>query len=315
MMAHPVLPAGAPSAEELARSAVEFAGAAGALLLERFETGVSVEYKNKEKTDPVSEADRSSQDHLEQAIRARYPEHDVLGEEEPKEKEGVLNNKASTPADFLWVLDPLDGTKNFLHGLPVWACSVGVLFRGRPVAGAIFTPETAPKGDGTIYKAWAGGGAYRNGQPIQVPEEAKPTGRRIVSLPATYWTQFRPTGPLRNAMGEIRAPGSIGYELAHVARGGLHYALFGAPSIWDVAAGAVLVTEAGGTVLARTHGADRWDTLESFFPDTNRLEDLEALRKWRRSVLAGNTELSTYVARHLRKVNRPRLWRRSRRFR
>jgi fructose-1,6-bisphosphatase/inositol monophosphatase family enzyme len=162
---------------------------------------------------------------------------------------------------------------------------------------------------GTVYRAWEGGGAWRGERPIRVAPDEKPTGKRISSLPGSYLTQFRPTGPLKQSgLGEVRAPGSIAYELALVARGGLHYALFGAPSIWDVAAGVLIVKEAGGLPLIRRSGADLWDPFEAFYPENDSPKSLDLARKWRRSILVGNPSLSRFLAQNLRKVNRPGLW-------
>lgn len=290
---------------DLARAAAEFAREAGEILMGLFGERVEVDYKNKAKTDPVSEADRASQAFLTKRISERFPAHGVLGEEKPKDEDEAREQGAREVPDYLWVLDPLDGTKNFLNGLPVWGCSVGVLRRGRSVAGAIFTPEDG----GAVYRACEGGGAFRNERPIEAAREEKPTGRRIAALPGSYWTQFRPTGPLRSSLGEVRSTGSMCYEQALVARGGMHYAIFGAPSIWDVAAGAVIVKEAGGTTLARSRRADQWRELETFFPEENSPKNLDAARAWRQSLLIGNPGLVKYIAANLKKVNRPRLWR------
>ncbi|MBI3129228.1 MAG: inositol monophosphatase [Candidatus Tectomicrobia bacterium] len=310
----------APRPEELAASAAEFARGAGELLLGLFGKRVEVEYKDAAKTDPVSEADLASQNFLQQRILGRYIGHAVLGEEKPKDVEAAQAEGAQIVPEYLWVLDPLDGTKNFLNGLAVWGCSVGVLRRGRPVAGAVFTPEpptvdSAAGAGGTVYRAWEGGGAWREERPIRVAPDEKPTGQRISSLPGSYLTQYRPTGPLKQSgLGEVRAPGSIAYELALVARGGLHFALFGAPSIWDVAAGVLLVKEAGGLPLIRRGGSDYWDPLVNFFPEEDESpRTLDLARKWRRAILVGNPGVSRFLAQNLRKVNRPGLWFRRRR--
>ena len=289
----------------LADAASKFAREAGEILMGLFGEQVEVDYKNKAKTDPVSEADRASQALLTKRINEHFPAHGVLGEEKPKDEDEAKKQGAREVPDYLWVLDPLDGTKNFLNGLPVWGCSVGVLKRGRAVAGAIFTPEDK----GSVYRACEGGGAFRNGRRIEAAREERPTGKRIAALPGSYWTQFRPTGELKKNLGEVRSTGSMCYEQALVARGGLHYALFGAPGIWDVAAGAVIVKEAGGTLLARRRHADQWRELDAFFPEENAPRNLDAAREWRQSLLIGNPGLVTYVAPRLRKVNRPRLWR------
>ncbi|MGH2603431.1 MAG: inositol monophosphatase family protein, partial [Dehalococcoidia bacterium] len=117
---------------EIEEAASGWAHEAGQLLLARFRTALTVEYKSKGRQDPVTEADRESERFLHQAIHARFPEHGVLGEEGAEAAQG---------APFVWVLDPLDGTTNYINGLPLWCVSVGVLWRGRPVAAAIFTPS------------------------------------------------------------------------------------------------------------------------------------------------------------------------------
>ncbi len=297
-----------PAPQALAEAASRFAREAGEILMGLFGKQVEVDYKNKAETDPVSEADRASQEFLTKAINEKFPAHGVLGEEKPEDEEEAKRQGALEVPEYLWVLDPLDGTKNFLNGLHVWGCSVGVLKRGRSIAGAIFTPEDK----GTIYHAFEGGGAFRNDHRIEVAKEEKPTGKRIVALPGSYWTQFRPTGPLKKNLGEVRATGSMCYEQALVARGGLHYTLFGVPSIWDVAAGAVIVKEAGGMTLARRDRTNRWSELDSFFSGENTPKDLDAARKWRQSLLIGNPGLVQYIAKHIKKVNRRKLGRKNR---
>ena len=288
---------------ELAEAASQFAREAGVILMGLFGKQVEVDYKNKAETDPVSEADRASQEFLTKAINENFPAHGVLGEEKPKDEEEAQKEGARKVPEYLWVLDPLDGTKNFLNGLHVWGCSVGVLKHGRSIAGAIFTPEDK----GTIYHAFEGGGAFRNGHQIEVAQEDNPTGKRIVALPGSYWTQFRPTGPLKKNLGEVRSTGSMCYEQALVARGGLHYTLFGVPSIWDVAAGAIIVKEAGGMTLARRRYTNQWRELDTFFSEENTPKDLDAARKWRQSLLIGNPALVQYISKHIKQVNRRRL--------
>ncbi len=284
----------------LGEAAADLARGAGEILMGLFGKQVKVDYKNKAQTDPVSEADRESQAFLIRAINEHFPGHGVLGEEKPEDEEEAKKEGARAVPEYLWVLDPLDGTKNFLNGLHVWGCSVGVLRRGRPVAGAIFTPEDG----GVVYRACEGGGAFRNDHRIEVAAEKQPTGKRTVALPASWWTQFRLTGALGKNMGEVRATGSMCYEQTLVARGGLHYALFGVPSIWDVAAGVLIIQEAGGAILARLDHTNQWRALEGFFSEDTTPADLGAARKWRRALLMGNPDLVKYLAARVEKVNR-----------
>ena len=174
----------------LGEAASKFAREAGEILMGLFGKQVEVGYKNKAETDPVSEADRASQEFLTKAINENYPAHGVLGEEKPEDEEEAKRQGAREIPEYLWVLDPLDGTKNFLNGLHVWGCSVGVLRRGRSIAGAIFTPEDK----GTIYRAFEGGGAFRNGHQIEVAQETSPRESASSPCPAPTGRNFVPQG-------------------------------------------------------------------------------------------------------------------------
>ena len=102
---------------EIEAFAVEIAAEAGKILGRHFGRSLKIEYKDKRESDPVTDADHESQSFLVEAITKRFPEHGILGEEDDEEKQ----EDTSPAPDFLWVLDPLDGTKNFLHGLPIYA--------------------------------------------------------------------------------------------------------------------------------------------------------------------------------------------------
>lgn len=269
--------------QELEERAVEFAQGAGRILLEFFRRPLEVQFKGQGK-EPVTEADRRAQEYLLSAIARAYPGHALLGEED---------TQAEAPgADFLWAVDPLDGTTNFVNGLPIFAVSVGVLHRGRPVAGCIFAPGGLWGG---AFHARRGGGAYLDGQPISVLGEGSPVPGKLASLPAHYLHYLRPSLPLRRQMGEVRSLGSVSCEMALVACGTLQYALFGLPRVWDVAAGALLVQEAGGEVLAR--GRRGWQPLEAFTPPPGQ----GGLRRWAQPLIVGNGQIARFVATNLRR--------------
>jgi myo-inositol-1(or 4)-monophosphatase len=280
----PALPA------ELATVAAELAAAAGTRLLERFRTTLTVEYKRPGHQDPVTEADRDAEHFLWQAIRARFPEHGVLGEEGAEPPRG---------APFVWVLDPLDGTTNFINGLPLWCVSVGVLWYGRPVAGAIFTPA-GPTATPAVVRAHLGGGTFLNDLPVRVMPEPEPTRRRLATLPAHYWQdlRFRSRGP--NRLGETRTLGSTALELALIAAGTLQYGVFWDPKIWDIAAGVLAVREAGGVVLGRSRRTQPWAELYAFEPRPVRRGEPASLRGWRGSIVAGSAPAARVVAADIR---------------
>ena len=113
---------------EIEAAAVEMAQGAGDILAAHFGRKISIEYKDKEERDPVTEVDKACQDYLVGEINRRFPDHSILGEEQSEEeaKKAKEDSGATDPpcGDFLWVLDPLDGTTNFLNGLPVPAGTV-----------------------------------------------------------------------------------------------------------------------------------------------------------------------------------------------
>ena len=129
-------------AREIEAAAVQMAQGAGDILAAPFGQEISIEYKDKEERDPVTEVDKACQEYLVGEISGLFPDHSILGEEESEESKKDTGVTETPCGDFLWVLDPLDGTTNFLNGLPVYAVSVGVLHRGRLLAGA--QVETRP---------------------------------------------------------------------------------------------------------------------------------------------------------------------------
>ena len=288
---------------EIEGLAVEIARGGGAILSRFFGSTLEVEYKDEKKTDPVTVADKECQAYLAGAISEQYPNHGIVGEED-EDEEGEV---AAAP-DFVWVLDPLDGTKNFLNGLPIYACSIGVLHRGEPVVGAIYVPWPG-EGPGVVAHARKGGGAFMDGEPIRIPEAAEPTGGRLVALPASFGAAFRFSKPMHGKVGELRTSGSIAYELAMVARGVLQYAFTTSPRLWDVAGGAVLVAEAGGLLMVGRRTGGRiplmpprlhWRALDSFMSGwesgTVRLKDV---RHWSAPMVAGSPGIARFVTKNV----------------
>lgn len=282
---------------EIENHAVEIARAAGAILARHFANvaALNVEFKDEKELDPVTNADNEVQDYLKEAITRRFPKHGILGEED-KEDESVA-------PDFVWVLDPLDGTKNFLSGLPLYASSIGVIYRGVPIVGAVFLPWPKDSG-GIVLHARKGGGAFADAEPMFVSKDTEPKGNRLVTLPGGFGGMFKIGKPLHGKVGEVRMTGSIAYELSMVAKGVTQYTITTAPLLWDAAGGAMLVLEAGGQVLVgeRRKGiygltnAMRWTPLKSFFPSwRSGRTTMSEIRKWRKPMFLGNAEVLTYV--------------------
>ena len=306
-------------AAEIERHAIELARGAGRLLAGHFGQQLAVEFKDKQQRDPVTAADKAVQAYLAGEIARRFPGHGVLGEEAD-----AAERESEAPApDFLWILDPLDGTTNFLNGLPVFASSIGVMHRGRLLAGALFIPwpaaptpsggdaPPAPPDDappaggvsgGFVLHCRRGGGCYADGAPVAVYETPEPVANRLIGVPGYFGAVHRFAGPLAKQAGEPRTTGSIAYELALTTRGVMQYCIIGAPRLWDMAAGALAVMEAGGAVMIQHPGQRQWQPLDRLLPGwEERRPTMKELRQWAAPLVAGNRQLAPLVAANLRR--------------
>tara|TARA_Y100000758_G_C16036926_1_gene416785 strand:- start:317 stop:1291 length:975 start_codon:yes stop_codon:yes gene_type:complete len=228
--------------------ALSIAKEAGKILFHYFPTpwsynqNLNIEFKDSSNSDPVTLADTETQDYLVKQIEKHFPSHGILGEEGDK-------NEGECP-DVLWVLDPLDGTKNFLNGLPSFACSVGVIHKGIPVAGALFIPwpGRGNESGGIVIHASRGNGVKIDG--IKTKHKSlsnlKPSG--LLTLPGSFSGRFENSKDFPTRMGELRMSGSIAYELAMVALGITQYAVISGAHLWDVAAALVILEESGCSV-------------------------------------------------------------------
>ena len=278
---------------EIEAHATEFARQAGQIVCAQFRQPTEVQFKGKMNSDPVTAADRLSDECLKKLIRFKFPSHCILSEEG-----GALEESGS---DFTWVIDPLDGTANFMNGLPLFAISIGVLWKRQPVAGSIYV-AVSHQGTEGVYHACLGKGAFFNGQKIEV--NGKPSGRPLAEIP--FRSGLRLSGRSRKEPHEARNLGSIAVELAMAASGVFEYVLFGSPKIWDVAAGVLLVKEAGGLCLVRGAGGKTWQPLERFQGENKGdPESLENLRKWSMPMVAGAPQIASQVARDIRIQRRP----------
>ena len=276
---------------------MELARGAGEILAGYFGRPIEVEFKDDKERDPVTRADKATQEYLVAEIARRFPDHGILGEEATEEEK-----ESEAPArDILWVLDPLDGTTNFMNGLPVFASSIGVLHRGRPVAAALYVPWPNG-GGGFVLHCRKGGGCFADEQPVSVFETQEPVPNRLIGVPGYFGVVNRFSKELAGKAGEPRTTGSIAYELAMTARGVMQYAIFGAPRLWDMAGGALAVMEAGGTVMTRFRGERRWHPLESTVPSWDeKTPTMKELRAWMAPLVAGNKQLAPLVANSVRR--------------
>ena len=274
---------------EIETAAAELVSSAGAILLRYFTGPLDVDYKVANNRSPVTDADRAADEYLRAEIARRFPSHGILTEETEGEDQA---------AEVMWVVDPLDGTTNFLNGLPIFAVLLGVLERGRPVAGAVFLPDIH-RPEGRVLHARAGGGAYEGDKPLRLDGRPEPK-RRMAAWPSYFLRMFGYGNGLRRRLGDVRSIGSAGYESALAATGVFDYVVFSRLWVWDLAAGLILVQEAGGKVVEFDRKRKEWTAFESFPGQTVALAGetptQSELRKWRGVVVLGTPNAVDHVA-------------------
>jgi myo-inositol-1(or 4)-monophosphatase len=210
-----------------------------------------IEVEMKGRNDFVSEADRLAERAVIETIHKHYPNHAILAEE----------SGAQGESDHVWVIDPLDGTTNFLHGFPTFAVSVALLVGGRMEHAAVYDPMRQE-----LFTASRGHGAQLDGRRIRT-SSCKSLDRALVgtgfpyrdanlALDA-YLTMFRKA--LENTAG-VRRPGAAALDLAYVAAGRLDGFWETGLSKWDLAGGALIIREAGGLISGLDGSEDFLDT-------------------------------------------------------
>ncbi|KAH8486200.1 hypothetical protein H0E87_025279 [Populus deltoides] len=185
-----------------------------------------------------------------EVVRRNFGDHLILGEEG-----GIIGD---TLSDYLWCIDPLDGTTNFAHGYPSFAVSVGVLFQGNPAAASVVEFAGGPMAWNTrTFSATAGGGAFCNGQKIHASPTAQLSDHVEQSLLVTgfgyehddpWATNIELFKEFTDVSRGVRRPGAAAVDMCHVALGIVEAYWEYRLKPWDMAAGVLIVEEAGGTV-------------------------------------------------------------------
>jgi myo-inositol-1(or 4)-monophosphatase len=183
----------------------------------------------------VTEADLTIERLLTQRLSVRYPQHGVLGEEQARHGAG---------REFVWAIDPLDGTASFVAGLPIWGISVGLLRHGRPYMGLLYFPMVRD-----WYWAEPGGAAQLNGATIGVAPPGEWDGEDWIAVPSNAHRRFA-----IDFRGKSRSLGSAAASICYAARGSAVGALLSYTAIWDVAAALAVLYAAGG-IAATLSGA------------------------------------------------------------
>jgi len=217
-------------------AAIEAAEAAGQVLQSGFGQRLDVRYKGK--VDLVTEADERAEQMIKEALREAFPAYGILAEEG-----GSLPGQG----DFRWIVDPLDGTTNYAHGLPFFSVSIALERAGEVILGVVHDPVAQE-----TYVAERGGGAALNGQPVGVSDTDEP----IWALLATGFPYERDEMPAAvDLFGRfavlsqsMRRLGSAALDLCYVAAGRLDGYYERGIKAWDIAAGSLIVEEAGGKI-------------------------------------------------------------------
>ncbi len=218
--------------------AIRAARSAGRLLMRYSDRIEQVQFESKSRNDFVSEVDRVAEAAIIQELRNRFPSHAILAEESGEQGSG----------DYQWIIDPLDGTTNYLHGFPQFSISIALRYKNQLECAVVYDPLREE-----LFTAARGRGAQLNDRKLRVATRPSLEGALIgTGFPFrdhrhldTYLDMFR---AMILATAGLRRPGSAALDLAYVAAGRLDGFWEIGLSPWDCAAGALLILEAGGTI-------------------------------------------------------------------
>ncbi len=227
--------------------AVESAYKGAEVLLKYFNSIKKIEYKGR--IDPVTIADKTSQKAIVNNIKQYFPLHNIIAEEQD-------STLAQNSNDYCWIIDPLDGTVNYVHGVPTFAISIGLKYKNEIISGVIYAPALKE-----MFVAQKGKGAYLNNKKITVSKIKE----MVRALPVTGFPYYVKENPdrviknFKNIMLEtqgLRRFGAASIDLAYVACGRFDFFWEEGLKPWDVAAGIVILKEAGGKITDFFGGKD-----------------------------------------------------------
>ncbi len=221
------------------QTAIEAAQLSGKLLIDSLGSEQRQQIERKQKFDFVTAVDRQSENAIMEFLRRRHPDHGILAEE---------SGGSRAQQEYLWIVDPLDGTKNYIHGFPMFAVSVALQHRGDLLVGAVMDPIRSE-----IFHAERGAGAFLNGQPIRV-SQTRDISRCLIGTGFPFRAKhliepyLKVFSTLFMKVSDFRRAGSAALDLAYVACGRFDGFWEVTLNPWDVAAGILLIQEAGGKV-------------------------------------------------------------------
>jgi myo-inositol-1(or 4)-monophosphatase len=200
--------------------------------------------------DLVTEVDKGAEKMIRNLIQTHFPNHSILGEEgvEPGPAASVQALEKLSDAEYLWIVDPLDGTTNFVHGFPFFSVSIALAYKGEVIVGVVYNPV-----HDEMFVAEKGKGAYVRGKRMNVSAETKLLESLIATgLPADRQgalpVNLQGLNALCPKVRNIRVAGSAALHMAYVAAGRLSGFWEIGLNSWDIAAGALLIKESGGSV-------------------------------------------------------------------
>lgn len=254
--------------EELA---LELARLAGAEIERTLSTTLAIRYKGDDGgagawRDPVSEVDHRVEELIRLRIAERFPDHGIIGEE--------LDRQPCAPDALVWVIDPIDGTANFVSGFPMFAASIGVLKDGWPVVGAVWCSTSHAMRAG-VYHACSSG-------TLRFDQEALPQVDRTAVRRSLVG---EPSPTAGDHPWDVRKTGSAAIECAFVAAGLLRAARFERPNVWDVAGGVPLALATGAAVLEAAGGS--WGPFDGYGANP---------AEWRRPMILGDSDTVSLLA-------------------
>jgi myo-inositol-1(or 4)-monophosphatase len=219
--------------------AVRAARKAGSIINRASLDGAPLDVRSKRANDFVTQVDQAAEQAIIDTVKKAYPEHGFLAEES-----GASGDKA----EYTWIIDPLDGTTNFIHGFPQYCVSIGVQHRGALAHAVVYDPNR-----NEIFTASKGGGAFLNDRRIRVSQQVKLNDALVgTGFPFRELDRLdlytRQLQRMMKTCAGVRRAGAAALDLAYVACGRLDAFWELGLSPWDMAAGTLLITEAGGLV-------------------------------------------------------------------
>jgi myo-inositol-1(or 4)-monophosphatase len=238
-----------PNLHPMINVAVKAARAAGAIINRAALDVESVRVSQKQVNDFVTEVDQAAEVAIIETLLAAYPGHGIWAEESGR-------THGAQDSDYVWIIDPLDGTTNFIHGLPVYCVSIALAVKGKVEQAVIYDPSR-----NDLFTATRGRGAFLNDRRLRVSKRVR-LQECLISTGFPFRqgddfnTYLRMMGDVMQRTAGLRRPGAAALDLAYVAAGFTDGFFETGLQPWDVAAGSLLVTEAGGLVGNFTGEAD-----------------------------------------------------------